>query len=212
MNNEISNLRPHCSQIVKLILFFYSGGAHFLFFFLFLSLIFVSSHFRFSFLSFSFLSCSEPTISLLSLSLCSTSLPPSPMKPRSEHQAKPISIAASSFFFFFFLVCDLMVYSAVVVWVCDLVLDGYGLWWADGGGYLFNGFLRWTGGGWWWVGMSFMVWFWVWVCDLILGLFLLVILVAGGWGCARWCLAVGVVLVMNFWPWMVMGHRFGWVN
>ena len=40
-----------------------------------------------------------------------------------------------------------MVDSTVVVWVCDLVLDGYGLWWADGGGYLFNGFLRWTGGG-----------------------------------------------------------------
>ena len=32
-------------------------------------------------------------------------------------------------------------------WVCDLVLDGYGLWWAGGGGYLFDGFLRWTGGG-----------------------------------------------------------------
>ena len=30
------------------------------------------------------------------------------------------------------------------------------------------------------MGMSFMVWVWVLVCDLILGLFLLVILVVGG--------------------------------
>ena len=34
----------------------------------------------------------------------------------------------------------------VWVWVCDLVLDGYGLWWTGGGGYLFDGFLLWTGG------------------------------------------------------------------
>ena len=195
MNSAISNLRPHYSQIVKFILFFYSGGAHFLFFLLFLSF------------SFPFLPCLSFLLwanhfSALSLSRCSTSLPPSLMKPRPEHQAKLISIAVVSFyffFFFFFLVCDLMVDSAVVEWVmdlvfwvisrlgfrfghilvglwfgfrwwvCDLVLDGYGLWWASGGGYLFDGFLRWTGGGWWWVGMSFMVWFWV--CDLILGLF-----------------------------------------
>ena len=32
-------------------------------------------------------------------------------------------------------------------WVCDLVLDGYGLWWADGGWYLFDGFLQWISGG-----------------------------------------------------------------
>ena len=31
MNSAISNLRPHCSQIVKLILFFYSGGAALMF-------------------------------------------------------------------------------------------------------------------------------------------------------------------------------------
>ena len=23
---------------------------------------------------------------------------------------------------------------------------------------------------------------------------------------------MGVVLVMGFWPWMVMGHGFGWVK
>ena len=77
-------------------------------------------------------------------------------------------------------------------WVCDLVLDGYGLWWAGGDGYLFDGLLRWTSGGWWWVGMSFMVcfwvWVWVWVCDFILGLFLFVILVVVGWGCRQWWL------------------------
>ena len=67
-----------------------------------------------------------------------------------------------------------------------MVLDGYGLWWADGGGYLFGGFLRWTCGGRWWVGMSFMVWFWVWVCDLILGLFLFVILVVEVVGGGVW--------------------------
>ena len=32
-------------------------------------------------------------------------------------------------------------------WVCDLVLDGRGLWWAGGEGYLFDGLLRWTSGG-----------------------------------------------------------------
>ena len=85
-------------------------------------------------------------------------------------------------------------------WVCDLVLDGYDLWWAGGGGYLFDSFLWWTGGGWWWLGMSFMVWFWVWVwvCDLILGLFLFVILVVRGWGYGQWWL----------WQWVwAMGLR-----
>ena len=31
MNSAISNLIPHCSQIVKLILFFYLGGATLMF-------------------------------------------------------------------------------------------------------------------------------------------------------------------------------------
>ena len=101
MNNAISNLRTHCSQIIKLILFFYSGGPRFLFFLFFLS---------FSFLSFFLVShsCFEPpTISLLSLSLslCLTSLPPSLTKLRLEHQAMSISIAVV-FFFFFFLLFD----------------------------------------------------------------------------------------------------------
>ena len=40
-----------------------------------------------------------------------------------------------------------MVDLAMVLWVFDLVLDGYGLCWANGGGYLFDGFLWWTDGG-----------------------------------------------------------------
>ena len=34
LKNHLHKLRPHCSQMVKLILFFYSCGAHFLFFLL----------------------------------------------------------------------------------------------------------------------------------------------------------------------------------
>ena len=52
---------------------------------------------------------------LCSPSLYSTSLPPSPTKPRLEHQARPISTAMVSFFLFsffsFWFCCDLMVYS-----------------------------------------------------------------------------------------------------
>ena len=62
MNSAISYLRPHGSQIVIYIYIYFLGGAHFLFFFVFL--IFVSS------LSHHF--------STLFLSLCSTSLPPNP--------------------------------------------------------------------------------------------------------------------------------------
>ena len=50
-----------------------------------------------------------------------------------------------------------------------MVLDGYGLWWAGGGAYLFDGFLRWNGGGYEFYGLV-----------LGLGLFLVVILVVGG--------------------------------
>ena len=55
MNSAISNLRPHCSPIVKAILFFYSMGPAY-----FSSYIF---SFSFSWLSFVSHSCS-PTISL----------------------------------------------------------------------------------------------------------------------------------------------------
>ena len=110
MNSAISNLRPHCSQIVKLILFFYSGGARFLLFLFSLSFSFPSffpvSH-----------SCSEPpTISLLFLSLLDVSA-----SLFDETQAGALSQAdlyRSGFFF-----CYLMVDLAVVVWVMDLVFQ-----------------------------------------------------------------------------------------
>ena len=105
MNSAILYLRPHCSPIVNLILFFLFRWSP-------LSFLLI--------ISFSFLflpSLILAPISLFSLSLCSTSLPPSPTKPRPEHQVKLISIAMG---FFFFLVCDLMLNSAVVVWVMDL--------------------------------------------------------------------------------------------
>ena len=105
MNSAILYLRSHCSPIVKLILFFLFRWSP-------LSFLLI--------ISFSFLflpSLILAPISLFSLSLCSTSLPPSPTKPRPEHQVKLISIAMG---FFFFLVCDLMLNSAVVMWVMDL--------------------------------------------------------------------------------------------
>ena len=93
MNSAISNLRPHCSQIVKLILFFYSGGARFLLFLFSLSFSFPS------FFPVSY-SCSEPpTISLLSLSLLDVSA-----SLFDETQAGALSQAdlyrSGSFFFF----------------------------------------------------------------------------------------------------------------
>ena len=73
-------------------------------------------------------------------------------------------------------------------WVCDLVLDGYCLWWIGGGGYLFDGFLRLTSGGWWWwvwvlwfgFGFGFVIWFWVCFC---LWFWWLEVKVVGGGGC-----------------------------
>ena len=87
-------------------------GARFLFLLLF--------SFSFPSLSSTFHSCSEslqPLLCFLSLPLPLLDiLPPSPTKPRPEHQGKLISIAMV----FFFLVCDLMLNSAVVMWVMDL--------------------------------------------------------------------------------------------
>ena len=74
MNSAISYLRLHYSPIVKFIFFFIQVGPTFFF----------SLSFSFPFLPYL-------TISLLSLSLYSTSLPPSPTKPKLEHQIKPIS-------------------------------------------------------------------------------------------------------------------------
>ena len=76
MNSAVSDLRPHCSPMVKFILFFYSIGAHFL--------LLCLPSFSFPVSSLSPFLCSLS----LSLSLCST--PPSPTKPRSKYQAKPI--------------------------------------------------------------------------------------------------------------------------
>ena len=109
-------MRLQCSPMVKLILFFIQVGP-----------IFFSSYYFFL-ISVSSVSHSCSHFSALSLSLCSMSLPPSLTKPRSEHKAKLISIAVVYFFFLFsfilfyfiFLVCDLMLNSAVVVWVMDL--------------------------------------------------------------------------------------------
>ena len=103
----------------KTYIIFYSSGAHFLFFLLFLS------HFRFFCLSF-----------LLPF-LCSLSLP---LLDVSASLSNETQAGASSqvdlycsglfffifcfffyfFYFFIFLVCDLMLNSAVVVWVMDL--------------------------------------------------------------------------------------------
>ena len=79
-------------NIVKVILFFYSVGP-----------VYFSSYiFSFSFLGFPPSLILALTISLLSLSLLLLDvLPPSPTKPKSEHQGKPISIAVVSFFLFF---------------------------------------------------------------------------------------------------------------
>ena len=119
--NEQCNLKFETSQIVKLILFFYSGGTCFLFFLFFLSFsfspFFPISHFCFE----------PPTISLLSLSL-------SPMKPRPEHQAKPISIAVVFF----------LVDFAVVVWFMDLTFLIVVVWVVGRG---FGSLIDWLGWG-----------------------------------------------------------------
>ena len=147
MNSAVSNLRPYGSQIVKLILFFYSDGAfffglsHFLVFLPYLSfLLWASNHFSLS----------------LSLSLSLT-------KPRPQHQAKWIFIAMV-FFFFFFLVCDLMVDSAVVVWIIDLafwVISCLGFQFGHILVGLWFGFRLWVCGGWW------VLWWLLWL--LVLG-------------------------------------------
>ena len=100
MNNAISNLRTHCSQIIKLILFFYSGGPRFLFFLFFLS---------FSYPSFFLIShsCFEPpTISLLSLSLPLLDVFASLSDETQAGASSQVDLYCSGFFFFFFLLFD----------------------------------------------------------------------------------------------------------
>ena len=62
------------------------------------------------------------------------SLPPSPMKPRPEHQAKPISIAVVFF----------LVDFAVVVWVMDLAFLIVVVWVVGRG---FGSLIDWLGWG-----------------------------------------------------------------
>ena len=110
-------MRPHCSPIVKVILFFYSVRPAFFSYYFFLSpfLVFLPSLILALRASNHFSALSLP-LPLLD------DLPHSLTKPRPKHQGKPISIAMV-----FFLVCDLMVDSAVVVWVMDLAGVGIGV-------------------------------------------------------------------------------------
>ena len=114
---------------------FFFGLSHFLVFLPYLSfLLWASNHF--------------------SLSL-------SPTKPRPEHQAKSNFIAMV---FFFFLVCDLMVDSAVVVWIMDLafwVISHLGFQFGHILVGLWFSFRLWVCGGWW------VLWWLLWL--LVLG-------------------------------------------
>ena len=95
MNSAISNLRSHYSQIVKLTLFFYSGGACFLFFLFFLSF------------SFPCLSC-LPLILALSLQTFLCSLSPlllhvfASFSDETKAEASSQATLYHSGFFFFF--------------------------------------------------------------------------------------------------------------
>ena len=94
---------------------FYSSGAHFLFFLLFLS------HFRFFHLSFllPFLSSLSP---LLDVSASLSNETQAGASSQVDLYCSGLFFFLFSFFFiyFIFLVCDLMLNSAVVVWVMDL--------------------------------------------------------------------------------------------
>ena len=136
-------------------------------------------------------------------------------------QGKLISIAVVSFFLFsfFFLVCDLMVNSAVVVWVMDLAVWIWPTWasalrvdrrglsaksseWSLIGGSL----IAWVSlegcfsfsfsDCWWWWGCGFVIWLWFWRV-----VFLFLFLVAGGewWGGCGF----GFVIWLWFW-WLVV--------
>ena len=156
MNSADSNLRPHYSPIVKVKLFFYSVGSAFFSSYFFLSpfLVFLPS-----------LILAEPPItSLLSLSLClySTFCLPLQRNPgRSIKASRSLSEWGFFFYYYYFLVCDLMVDSAVIVWIMDLAgvgigVEGRSAWLC---GFLFSFFflssyrfslLLLTDGLWWW--------------------------------------------------------------
>ena len=150
-------------------------------------------------------------------------LPPSPMKCRPKHQGKPISIAVVSFSFSF-LICDLMVDSAVVVWVMDLAVWIWPTWASalrvDRRGLSAKS-SEWVSD--WWVsncvGLSRGLFFFflfrllvvmrLWICDLV-------VILEGCFsfsfsGCWWW-------MVMRLWVWVcdlvmilvVSGHGCGW--
>ena len=112
MNSAVSNLRLHCSPIVK-VKFFLFRGARFLSSYFFLSpfLVFLPP----------LILAKPPTTSLLSLSLSLYSTFYLPLRWNLGRSIKASwSLSQWFFFFFFFLVCDLMVDSVVVVWVTNL--------------------------------------------------------------------------------------------
>ena len=111
-------MRPHCLQIVKFILFFYFVGPAFFSYYFFLSPFLV-------FLPSLILALRAPNhFSAISLS-------PSPSTRRSASLSDETQAGASRqadlYCSGFFLVCDLMVDSAVVVWVMDLAGVGIGV-------------------------------------------------------------------------------------
>ena len=94
MNSAISNLRPHYSPIIKVILFFYFlRPAFFSSYYFFLSpfLVFLPSLILALRASNHFFALSLP-LPLLDV------MPPSLTKPKPKHQVKPISIIVVSFF------------------------------------------------------------------------------------------------------------------
>ena len=128
--NEQCNLKFETSQIVKLILFFYSGGTCFLFFLFFLSFsfspFFPISHFCFE----------PPTISLLSLSLSLSRCLCLPLQRNPGRRIKPSQSLLQWFFFW--------VDFAVVVWVMDLAFLIVVVWVVGRG---FGSLIDWLGWG-----------------------------------------------------------------
>ena len=157
MNSAVSNLRPHYSPIVKVKLFFLFHGARFLFF-LFFSFSFPSL----SSVSHSCRASNHFSALFLSLSLYSTFCLPLQRNPgRSIKASRSLSEWGFFFYYYYFLVCDLMVDSAVIVWIMDLAgvgigVEGRSAWLC---GFLFSFFflssyrfslLLLTDGLWWW--------------------------------------------------------------
>ena len=137
-------------------------------------------------------------------------LPPSPMKCRPKHQGKPISIAVVSFSFSF-LICDLMVDSAVVVWVMDLAVWIWPAWssplrvdrrgsstksskWVSDRWVSLDGCFSFSVSNcWWWWGYGFVIWLWFWKVFFLF-------LVIGG----EWWWDCGFVFVIWLWFWWLV--------